>query len=562
MISICLKKIHKISILLIAVVVIQCAFPHFIFAQAKNQGLSLSVTPTLFEMSANPSQVWKSSVKVINNNRYDLTVYAQVVNFAPQGEQGEGKFLPVFEDVTGGATLAEWIDIPSSEVTITGEQSASIPFTVTVPPDASPGGHFAAILIGTRPPGGGNPFEVKTSQIVTSLFFVRIAGDVIENGEVREFTAKGTFSDTPKADFLVRFENKGNVHLQPQGEIVITNMWGKERGIIPINHQTHFGNVLPNSIRKFEFAWHGEHSFSDIGRYKAQLTLGYGDDGRKFVTRATYFWVIPIKAVSIVLVTLLSLLLFVSWAIKAYVRKMLALSGIDYASTRRPLVREGDVLIKKSVLIKKPVSAGMADLHKRLEQTKAFVDTCKTLAGFVWAYKIFFGSVLIFFIFFILVWYFFTDVTKSQRDYEIVIENPDADITLSSEEILYEKQKGPGALVEKISNTLEDEVLTQEPGVVQQQFELSIVNSSDTPGLAAHLQKRFEGLYEVTSLKSDFNKSKERTVIVYDSELQEEALVLSRELQGALLSALPVDLASEKKPSITIYIGNDYTIEE
>jgi hypothetical protein len=63
-------------------------------AHGQGGGLSLSVTPTLFQMSAVAGQSWSSGVKVINNNPHELTVYAQVVNFAPQGESGEGKLIP------------------------------------------------------------------------------------------------------------------------------------------------------------------------------------------------------------------------------------------------------------------------------------------------------------------------------------------------------------------------------------------------------------------------------------------------------------------------------------
>lgn len=551
--------INKYIVSVLFFAILSFGAPTYLYAQS--QGLSLSVTPALFEMSASPSQVWRSSVKVINNNKHELTVYANIVNFAPQGERGEGKFIPVFEEVTDGATLAEWVDLSSKAIVIAPEQSAQVPFTVAVPEDASPGGHFAAILIGTRPPDNDTSFEVKTSQIVTSLFFVRVAGDVIESGDVREFTTTKSFTDVPKASFLVRFENKGNVHLQPQGEIVITNMWGKERGVVPINHKTHFGNVLPESIRQFEFTWQGEQSFSDIGRYKAQLTLGYGEDSRKFSTRATYFWVVPVKAVLTVLGSLIALFLFVTWAIKAYIRRMLALSGVELNAYKRPLARDGDVLIKKGSTIQKPVRAGILDLQQRLKHTKAFLDTVKTLSTFIWAYRLFFGAVLVFVLVFVALWYFLSDVTKEQRDYEVIIENPDTDISISSEDILYERSREDSK--QEISTENEGELdFSQEDKSSEMKeeatFEFIIVNSSDTPGLAAKLQKRLENQYTITDLQSDFGVSKDKTVIVYSRELQNEALALSKTLNGALLSALP---DSESQSIITIYIGNDYRQE-
>ncbi len=526
---------------LLCVVVPQYAF-------SEGGGLSLSVSPTLFQMSAVPEQVWNSGVKVINNNLHELTVYAQVVNFAPQGETGQGKFLPVFEKATEGATLAEWVTITPEPIVIEAEKSATIPFTVAVPKDAAPGGHFAAIMIGTKPPEGTGVVRVSTSQIVTSLFFVKIAGDVTEEGSIREFTLLDTFVDSPKAAFEVRFENKGNVHLQPQGEIVITNMWGKERGVIPINHQTHFGNVLPSSIRKFEFSWKGEQSFSDIGRYKAVITLAYGTEGRQFETSTAYFYVIPVKATLAVLTVLFAIILLVRWSVNAYIRKMLALSGIDpYEHTTRTIRRsfgqEGDVRIVRHSLVQAPLTSGFADLKTRLVNARALLQKVRALFSFIFAYKLFFLPILGLMCLGILVTVFLIDVQKEKRDYEVVIENPDTKVKLSSEEIIYDVDN---------SESKKDIPSTQS-------FDLVVKNSSDVPGAAAKMQPVLEGYgYSVSDLQSDFGPTKKLSVIVYSQVLSEEALTLSQKLGGVLLSAdVSTTTTESTKGVVTLYLGDD-----
>jgi hypothetical protein len=549
MISISQKRIKTAFSILICVSVMQAVLPFPAFAQSE-RGLSLSVTPTLFQMAASPSQKWDSTVKVINNNSFEITVYANVVNFAPQGETGEGKFIPVVKEVTEGSTLAEWITVPQEAIIIPPQQSYSIPVTVHVPDDATPGGHFAAILVGTRPQDKSESFQVRTSQLVTSLFFVRIAGDVDETGSIREFRTVEKFVDSPRADFEVRFENKGNVHLQPQGEIVITNMWGKERGIIPINHKTHFGNVLPQSIRKFDFSWKGESSISDIGRYRAALTLGYGEEEKNFVTSYAYFYVVPFKALAIVLGSLLLIGLALSWMIKAYIRRMLLLAGVEpgsYQKERQSFAREGDVRVVKRVSIKAPVQSGVSDLKERLAKTQAFTERIQTIISFVVAYKFFFIGVAVLIAAGAAVWLFVSEVSQEQKDYEVVIDNVDTDVTLSSEEIIYDR-------------TQTEEPVQQSQEKSEQRFELVLVNSSDTPGAAGSLQRTLEAEgYAVSDLQSDFEETKERTVIVYDVEAQEEALTLSKKMSNALLSSNPS--SSSTTPSIRIYIGNDYTVE-
>ena len=516
------------------------------------QGVSLAITPTLFEMSAVPYQVWNSSIKVINNNKQPLTVYTDVVNFAPQGELGQGKFLPVLEEVTGGQTLAEWITVPDEPIVIPPESSQAVPISVRIPGDAAPGGHYAAILIGTKPPENDKPFRISTSQVISSLFFVRVAGDVIEDGKVRSFSVTDRFLDTPEATFVLRFENKGNVHLLPQGEIVITNMWGKERGIIPINNETNFGNVLPESIRKFEFTWKGEQSFTDIGRYKAVLTLGYGLENKKFVTRETYFYVVPIKQVVTVLLVFIGIIWFISWAIKAYVRRMLALSGIEAQGVRsrgvsnRYVLHKGDVFIDRRASLQRPIVQGIKDFREHLYNTHAFVDVVKSLLAFLWQYKKFFAGVLGAVALVFLLFYYTADVLTDRRDYEVTIENPDTDITLSSEEILYKKQQ-------------QESIIRSTTTVPQreQSYELVLVNSSDTPGVAAALQVELEGKgYRVDALESDFGPSRKSTVIIFDAAVQEEALSLSKELGGVLLNARPESMSASSTPNITVLIGN------
>ncbi len=538
---------NNICIRILVVLVVAILFPSVPkLSLAQTGGLSLSVSPTLFQMSAVPGQAWNSGVKVVNNNPQELTVYAQVVNFAPQGEAGEGKFIPVLKQSTEGATLAEWITISREPIVIAPEQTVTVPFTVAVPESAAPGGHFAAILIGTRPPASEGTVRIATSQIVSSLFFVRIAGDVNEAGAIREFTTKKRFVDSPKADIEVRFENKGNVHLQPQGEIVITNMWGKERGVIPINHQTHFGNVLPSSIRKFEFSWTGEQSFTDIGRYKATLSLGYGSESKKFDSSVLYFYVVPVKATALFIFSIIATLLIVRWSVKAYIHRVLITSGIDpytqKESSQRSFLREGDIRIVRKIESSKVSERSplreyiLTTWYKVADVSSSLYHVIRTRTRLISLVSLAVVPVCI------LLLFVYRGLTDS-RDYEVTISNPDTEVTLSSEEILYNE----------ISNNDQQRIQKSD---TNQRFSLSLINSSDTPGAGADLRSQIEERgYGVSRLESDLRDSKEKTVIVYTQDIVEEALNLSKILGGALLSAHP---SATTTASIEIYIGNDF----
>ncbi len=527
------------------------------------QGLSFSITPTIFDMAAMPGQAWSSGVKVVNNNPYDLTVYATPVNFIPQGERGHGAFLPI-DETDGGRTLAEWMDVSPEPFVIPQESSITVPVTISVPQDAPPGGHYAAIMIGTRPPVEKGTVEIKTSQIITSLFFVRIAGDVVERGEVRTFRSGSWFAGGPTMDFEVRFENKGNVHLLPRGEIRIFNMWGKERGVIPINHETNFGNVLPESTRQFEFTWRGEASLVDIGRYRAELTLGYGQEEQKFVTRAVGFWVIPIKPVLMVLIGLLLGGWLITRSVRAYVRYMLRMSGIDPDSPDRGarpryVLGKGDVRIERTsvatqskeepvVAINAPVRAGFTDLKARLRGVHAALDVARVLIRFIESYPRFFLSAAGFIVMFAVLWWYIASVTTAQRDYEVTVDAGNEPVTLSSEEIIRDA-------------VTETQAPQATPTDDAQGFTLAVVNASDTPGQGGVVADTLTELgYRVDTLTAEMEDERANTVIVFDPRVADEAKRLSEALDDAPLSAFTDPSVS--MPGITVFIGNDIATSE
>ncbi len=377
----------------------------------------LSVTPPLFQVSSLPGDVWQSSIKVVNGNSYPLTVYAEILNFKPIGETGQGKFIPV-SDAGQRTTLAEWIELSPGPYTIEPEQTKDITFIADIPKDAAPGGHYAAIIISTKEPEATGELSVRASQGVTSLFFMRVEGDVNEQGSIREFRVADSLLDTPEAEFSLRFENKGNVHLQPRGDIVITNMWGTERGTIPVNYQTHYGNVLPESIRDFSFTWKSDFRVTDIGRYKAIATLAYGEDGIKNVSAITYFWVIPIKWTLITLGILATFIWLIVLMVRAYVRRMLILAGVD------PEQRKGNVSVPQREAhptIAGPIKDGVLDLRRQLHTAEESLDVVTTVVQFIVSYKKFFMSVAALIAIFVAVTLYIQSATRDDQSYEVEI---------------------------------------------------------------------------------------------------------------------------------------------
>ena len=95
---------------LFAIVVL---FPVTVSAQVEN-GMSITITPPLFQLSLQPGESWTSEITVVNNNPYNLTLYANPVLFQPSGESGKPAFLASALGNGPLATVDERMDTCSS----------------------------------------------------------------------------------------------------------------------------------------------------------------------------------------------------------------------------------------------------------------------------------------------------------------------------------------------------------------------------------------------------------------------------------------------------------------
>ena len=356
-----------IKVLILTMVVLIGNFTLSLPVAHADGGLSVTITPPLVQLAIAPGQVWSSVLKVVNNNTYDVTYYTQVVDMQPDGESGRSKFTPLIDEPKDSTyqsfALARWIKLPSAPILIRAGESGNVPYDIHVPIDAEPGGHYAAILIGTEPGAFNQQGAImKVSSFVSSLIFIQIKGDVKESGRIREFSTSKSIFQTPAVDFTLRFENTGNTHVHPQGDVTIYNMWGKSRGQVLINNEdADFGNVLPASIRKFQFSWTGEQNIFDIGPYSAVVTLDYGSGGKQSVSATTYFWIVPVVPVAIGMGSIILFMLLITWFIRRYVRRALMLEKGKLAASPQ----SSTAVVHNPVIetLMEPLREGVIDLR-------------------------------------------------------------------------------------------------------------------------------------------------------------------------------------------------------
>jgi hypothetical protein len=173
-------------------------------------------------------------------------------------------------------------------------ERARIPVTISVPADAEPGGHYGSVLVSTIRSAEDQSANTPQAPIIArvgSLFFIRVAGEVATAGETQDLSLinnKWWYESGPIA-LAVLYENTGSVHLNPYGELSITNMFGEQVGFVELDPWF----VLPQSLRLREIAWDREFL---LGRYTATALVNRGYDD--IVDEVSIsFWVLPWKIV-------------------------------------------------------------------------------------------------------------------------------------------------------------------------------------------------------------------------------------------------------------------------
>ncbi len=177
-------------------------------------------------------------------------------------------------------------------------ETHTLTFTINVPANAEPGGHYGTILASiTNAQNGASGVGVASK--VGALLLMQVAGNAKEAMSIASFTAPH-FSEYGPVTITSRLQNTGSVHLKPFGFILVQNMWGHEVAKIPLDQK----NVLPGSIRRIDTPFGGKWLF---GKYTATLTAIYGSQNEP-LSYVTSFWVIPWKALLAVVVGILVVL--------------------------------------------------------------------------------------------------------------------------------------------------------------------------------------------------------------------------------------------------------------
>jgi hypothetical protein len=304
------------------------------------QAFALTITPIRYEIAGNPGDVLTKTMGLVNETKDTQIFYASFANFEAQGDTGSPSFVEAKDD------LGTWITTEQASVTLAPGAQKEIPFKITIPKDAEPGGHFATIFWGTSP--GSRPGEVSVGTKTGILILLSVNGDVKESAGLVDFQThnKQWFYKKLPVGFQYRFSNQGGDRVKPTGSVIIRSILGWK--VKAVNANQFDGNVLPGTTRKFlpewvktdsvdvrdqEIARHEKYSFTRevksewhnfaVGIFRAKLDVNFGATAVNVKSNSIYFIVFPWELLLVAIVFGVPLYLILRTIIRRYNRAII-----------------------------------------------------------------------------------------------------------------------------------------------------------------------------------------------------------------------------------------------
>ncbi|MFO0781557.1 MAG: DUF916 domain-containing protein [Candidatus Saccharimonadales bacterium] len=301
---------------------------------ATSGGNGQRVSPVRTDVTIYPGKSETVTVNITNVTTKPAELQAVINDFiANPNESGEPAIILNPNQYAPKHSLKRYAKVGVGNFTLGPGQQKNIPVVINIPPNAPGGGYYGAVRFAPASNKNGPNENVSLAGSVGSLILVKVPGDVKEQLSIASFDARvndrpSTFFFSNKdIDAVVRFQNQGNIQLQPFGKIVLKNRSGKVLGTYEVNGEQPPANVLPDSIRKFPIPL--KDKVGSFGQFKLEGNFGYGTNGQ-LLSASTTFYVIPLWLIIafVVLVALIAFLVFgMPRLVKAYNRRVLQRAG-------------------------------------------------------------------------------------------------------------------------------------------------------------------------------------------------------------------------------------------
>lgn len=274
--------------------------------EARAQGFDLTVSPVKKELTVRPGERLDFSITLVNHTQGDLELLVYPMDFFIKPDNSYEFHEPGYYTYS----CSRWIEMRRDRLTLPPGAQHEEPFTLVVPPDAEPGGHYSVLFFqdASEPPPG---LGVKPTYRIGSLILATVPGDIVRDAEIKALSVESDFLSlwgppeggegkwpARSMKYHLEVENTGNVHLTLQAQIAYRARAGFGSGTLDLGEIT----ILPGTVRHFDGFLPAPPA---LGYFQAEAVIRYGPDMYTFDTEkraGSGFWSLPLLWALILLV--------------------------------------------------------------------------------------------------------------------------------------------------------------------------------------------------------------------------------------------------------------------
>ncbi len=246
--------------------------------QAVRESILLSPTSKHYELDAGATK--RDSFKIVNDGtaKFSFTVYAR-----PYSVNNE-EYTPNFETDTKNGDAYKWVQFDQPSYQIDPGKTIEVAYTIRVPENAQPGGHYGVLFAETQPSGQVNGTAIIRKKRVGAILYTTVKGDVTLAGDY-------IGPDVPFWQFKrplaasQRVKNNGNTDFSVKHGVVVSDFFG---AVKYRSEKEQF--VLPDTTRRLVNDWTNP---SWIGLYRVELNTQFLDTN---ASSTHYVLMVPIWA--------------------------------------------------------------------------------------------------------------------------------------------------------------------------------------------------------------------------------------------------------------------------
>ncbi len=294
------------------------------------QSLNLTVSPISVLLEVNPGETATGSMRILNNGTEAEDLQLELATFS--ADPGGSK--PVIRPFAPHEQHQSWLTPESRTVRVNPGEWKTVSLTFSPPKDAALTYYYAVIVnrqANAELDEGGTVIAGAPAVLVLATVNSPNAKQELQ---LVSFTSPKKVYEFLPAEFEVRVENTGNVHLAPLGNVFIDGGGKKDIGILSFNQAN--GLVLPDTMRTYTVRWEEGFPFYEtvtqdgvvttntdgtpkrrlnwdlplsklrFGKYTAHLLMVYDNGERDVPVESTLtFWVVPWRFLAVAGVILL-----------------------------------------------------------------------------------------------------------------------------------------------------------------------------------------------------------------------------------------------------------------